>query len=192
MVRRPEREAVESAYRKNPNRKAHDIAQELGLNETMGYDPAVNYVRSVRKSMIKKGQLTPSRIATDDERLRDIETLFELRKGKVIKSKLAQTMLMLNCYYRLRSPDYDTHIMAIDDTYAKNDSLREPLHMSEAIVICGKALDYYMRSIDETQIKLAKEKGYPGAGLNYKDSTFIAKLEITDTELEHMTSIEKG
>lgn len=192
MARRPERDLVEEAYTQDKNRKAHEIAQETGLIDSMGYDKAVDYVRRVKKDLKKKGLLKPARLATDDERLRDIETLLELRKGRAVNRKVAYTMLMLNCYYRLRSPEYETHITAIDNTYEKNRGLKEPFTMADAIQLCGKALEYYMRSIDETLNEEAKKKGFPGAGLNYGDSTFVAKLEITDTELEHMTSIEKG
>lgn len=100
-------------------------------------------------------------------------------------------MLLLNCYYRLRSEDDDIHLMAIDDTYEKNAYLEIPLHMSDAIKLCEVALAQYVNSKDEQKNEAAKRKGYPGAGLNYTDERFIAKLEITEEELQHMESIEK-
>ena len=69
MNKRPERDLVEKAYLENRRRKAHEIAEEVGLIEAMGYEKAVDYVRSVKKSMREKGQLKPARIAPDEERL---------------------------------------------------------------------------------------------------------------------------
>lgn len=191
MNKRPERDLVEKALLENRRRKAHDIAAEVGLIDAMGYDKAIDYVRSVKKSMREKGQLKPANIASDAERLKDITKLFEIRKGK-IEPRTAYMMLLLNCYYRYRSKDDTIHMMAIDDTYQKNAQLEEPFPMSDAINICNAALAQYMQSIDEERNEAARKKGFPGAGLNYTDDSFIEKLSITDSELEHMTSIERG
>lgn len=191
--RRPERDIVEKLIKENRRRKAHDIAEEVGLIETMGYDKAVDYVRHVRKSMKKAGDLPPEkyRFASDSDRLEDITKLFDLRRGKVINNQVAYRMLLLNCYYRLRSEDDDIHIMAIDDTYAKNKDLEEPLDMSVAIRICEIALARYMESIDEKKKAAAIKKGLPGAGFSYASETLIEKLEITEDELRHMNSIRR-
>lgn len=189
--RRPERDLVEKLLLENRRRKAHDIAEEVGLVETMGYDKAVDYVRNVRKSMKKAGTFPdePYRYASDEARLEDITKLFELRKGKPIDEKVAYLMLMLNCYYRLRSEDDDIHIMAIDDTYAKNKELEEPLEWNTAIQLCEVALARYTQSNDEQEKERAKRKGLPYAGFCYASDTLIQKLAITDEELKHMKSI---
>lgn len=188
---RPEREQVRQAFLENPNRKAYEIAGEIGLIYTMGYDKAVDYVRQVRKSMKKDGEIKAGAFASDEDRLKDITTLFDLRQGKMSQDA-AYYLLLLNCYYRFRSEDDNVHIMAIDDTYEKNAKLEEPFHMSDAIRICDIALAQYMASRDDAKNEAARKIGYPGAGLNYTDENFIKKLEITDSELEHMTSISKG
>lgn len=188
--RRPERDMVEKAYLENSKRKAYEIAGELGLIDAMGYDNAVSYVRRVKKQMRLKGQITVGAHATDAERLKDVITLFELRQGKMSKSA-AYYMLLLNCYLRFRSEDDDIHIKAIDDTYEKNAYLVSPFPVSEAIKICDVALAQYMNSKDAEKNEVAKKKGYPGAGLNYNDERFIEKLEITEEEIQHMTSIER-
>lgn len=192
--KRPERDQVEKLLIENRRRKAHDIAEEVGLIETMGYDKAVDYVRNVRRSMKKAGKFPdePHRFASDEERLEDITKLFELRKGKAIDEKVAYLMLMLNCYYRFRSEDYETHWRAIDDTYEKNQELVEPLPWSTAIHLCEVALARYTQSNDEKEIERAKRKGLPGAGFMYASETLIQKLAITDEELPHMKSIRKG
>ena len=192
--KRPERDLVVQLLLENRRRKAHDIAEEVGLVETMGHDKAVDYVRNVRKTMKKAGTFPVEkyRFASDEERLEDITKLFELRKGKTINEKVANLMLMLNCYYRYRSEDYDTHWGAIDDTYEKNKELKEPLPMETAIHLCTVALKWYTRSNDEKEIERAKRKGLPGAGLCYASETLIQKLAITDEELQHMKSIKRG
>lgn len=188
--KRPERDMVESALLENRKRKAHEIASEVGLLEAMGYDEAIKYVRRVKKDMRKKGIIQTGALATDADRLRDVTTLFELRQGKM-SSGAAYFMLLLNCYYRLRSEDDDIHLMAIDDTYEKNAYLENPFPMSEAIRICEVALAQYVNSKDERRNEIAKKRGYPGAGLNYSDESFIEKLEITEEELQHLESIER-
>lgn len=187
--RRPERDFVEKALMENAGRKAHDIAKEAGLMETMGYDKAVSYVRNVKKALRERGQLNAVTFASDEDRLHDIQILFELRQGKM-SSKAAYFMLLLNCYYRFRSVDDDIHMRAIDDTYEKNRQLENPFAMIDAIKICDVALAQYMASIDEEQNAAAIKKGYPGAGLNYKNETFMDKLEITSDEIQNLRSIQ--
>lgn len=179
---------VEQAILKNPNRHAYEIAEEIGLTETMDYDKAIEYIRRVRKSMRSKGQIAIGNFASDNERLQDIETLFQERNG-TMSPKTAYMLLMMNCYYRLRSDDDAIHMRAIDDTYEKNEQLDDPLPMHTAIRICDIALEHYTRSIDEKKNEVARKKGFPSAGLNYSDLSFIEKLEITDKELSLMRSI---
>lgn len=188
----PERDLVEQLLKSNRRRKAHDIAEEVGLLDSMGYDKAVAYVRQVKKSMLKNGALPQEKYkyASDPERLEDITKLFELRQGKMSQAA-AHTMLLLNCYYRFRSEDDKIHMGAIDDTYAKNNALEEPFPLRIAIGICDIALAQYMLSVDEDKQQEAIKKGFPGAGLNYTSETLIDKLEITEEELQHMKSIRR-
>ena len=188
---RPERPIVEELLKDGTPRKTHEIAEAAGLIESIGYDKAVDYVRRVRRDLRKKGEIAPpaDRFATDEERLEDITVLFELRQGKMSKDA-AYFMLLLNCYYRLRSEDDDIHMRAIDDTYEKNGKLEEPLTMAEAIHVCEIALAQYMQSIDEEKNRAAKERGYPGSGLNYTSESLIQKCEITEEELNHLKSIK--
>lgn len=192
--RKPEREQVEKLLIENSRRKAYDIAEEAGLVETMGEDKAVDYVRRVKRSMRKAGAFPEeeNRFASEEDRLEDITKLFELRKGKAIDEKVAYIMLMLNCFYRFRSKDDGIHWGAIDDTYAKNQELEEPLPWSTAIRVCEIAQARYMQSINEQEIARAKRKGLPYAGFCFANDTLIRKLAITDEELQHMKSIRKG
>lgn len=192
--RKPERDQVEKLIKEDRRRRAHDIAEVTGLIETMGRDKAVDYVRRVRKEMKRTGDLPRREYihASDSDRTEDIDKLFQLRHGVKIRCRVAQAMLMLNCYYRLRSEDDDIHIMAIDDTYAKNKELKNPLDMREAVDLCQYALEKYMESRDAKRNEAMKAMGYPGAGLNYSSKTLIDLLEITEEELQHMKSIERG
>lgn len=191
--RRPERDEVERLIKEDRRRKAHDIAQETGLVASMGYEKAVDYVRRVRKEMRKNGELPRKEYTypSDSDRMADMDKLFELRRGGKMSKQIAKTMLMLNCYYRLRSEDDDIHIMAIDDTYAKNRSLLHPLAMADAIALCEYALGQYMDSRDPEKNRAKKAMGYPGAGLNYSSKTLIELLAITEEELPHMKSIKR-
>ena len=157
-------------------------------------DKATDYVRRVKRSMKENGELPPERykFASDEERLEDLQKLFELRKGKKIEERVANAMLLLNCYYRYRSEDGATHWGAIDDTYEKNKELVEPLELSKAIGICQLALLKYTESKDKAKNEAARKRGMPGAGLNYASETLIAKLAITEEELKHMKSIRRG
>lgn len=186
--KRPERDAVEQALLHNPKRHAYEIAEEIGLTDTMGYDKAIGYVRQVKKSMRGKGQLVTGNYAPDHERLQDIETLFEIRDGSM-SYKASFMILLMNCYYRLRSNDDDIHMGAIDNTYEKNSQLVEPIPMHATIKICESALEHYMRSIDDAHNAAARRRGFPRAGLNYTDERFIDVLEITESELPLMRSI---
>ena len=192
--KRPERDLVEKLLLENRRRESSDIAEEVGLIASIGYNKAVDYVSNVKKSMRKAGKFPDElyRYATEEERLEDIAKLFELRKGKAIHEQVAYLMLMLNCFYRMRSEDDNIHWTAIDDTYAKNKELVEPLPMSTAIQLCEVALARYMRSIDEKEKERAKRKGLPYAGFCYASETLIRELAITDEELQHMKSIKKG
>lgn len=193
---RPERAEVERLLISGEKRHMHEIAAEVGLIESMGYDKAVDYVRQVKKSLRKQGIQLPSIVSTsstgDTERLEDLEALFDMRKGKRIAAHTAYTMLFLNCYYRLRAQDYDTHINAIRDTYERNEQLVKPFTMSVAIEICNQALAKYEESIDEHRNRIAKEKGYPGAGIHHSDASFIRRLHITREELPHLKHIRQS
>ena len=182
---------MEQAYKDDPRKKAHEIAEETGLIESMGYDKAVSYVRSVKKALRESGQIKAGAQINEDDRLQDITTLFQLRQGKMSK-RAAHFILLLNCYYRFRSKDDSIHMTAIDDTYEKNGQLQDPFPMLDAVRICDIALAQYMNSINDEKNEEAIRKGYPGAGLNYSDDRLIENLEITDTELEHLISIQRG
>ena len=190
--KRPEREIVEKMLKENRRRKVYDIAEESGLIAAIGYEKAIEYAKQVRKSMKRSGELPPDteKYAPDVDRLEDITRLFELRQGTMSK-KAAKAMLLLNCYYRFRSEDDKIHLGAIDDTYAKNAEMKDPLEMRIAIGICELALEKYMDSIDEEKNEEAIKHGFKGAGLNYTSENLIEKLEITEEELQHLKSIRR-
>lgn len=190
--KRPERDTVEAILKEGKSKKAHQVAEQAGLIDAMGYDKAVDYVKRVRRSMREKGTLKPNleRFGTDEGRLEDFNKLFALRKGRMSQNA-AYHMLLMNCYLRLRSQDDDVHMDAIDDTYRKNEELEEPFHIQIAIHICEIALERYMWSIDERRNQAAIRKGLPHAGLSYANETLISKCEITENELQQLKSIKR-
>ena len=177
---RKDREKIEKLLLKDPYQKAYDIAAEIGAAEDM--ERAVNYVRSVRRQMIRKGQIPPSRQATDKERLEDLTALFEKRQGRMSR-RAAGYVLLHNCYYRLRSQDDEIHSRAIEYTYDMNEKLLHPLPILEAIRICEIAVDTYMRSIDPEKNEKARRYGFQGAGLHYADRTIKDLWEVKEHEL---------
>ena len=196
MARRhPLRDEIEREIKEHPGKKAWEIAQASGLVEEKGMDKATEYVRHVRKDLRRKGELKkekdPDRFASDEDRLADITTLFEIRNGKMSR-KAAHTMLLMNCYLRLRSQDDAIHMAAIDHTYQLNSELENPLPLAEAVKICEVALAKYMESIDEEKQAAAIKLGYPGAGLNYTSESLFLKCEIKNDELPLLRTIKRA
>lgn len=171
---RQERKAVENILLQDPAKKSYDIATALGL--------PTDYIRSVKRSMLKKGQISRQRLATDAERLEDLKALLSKRNGNMSR-RAATFMLMHNCYYQLKSKNDIVHLQAIEDTYRINETLRHPLPMLEAVRLCEIAVDHYMKSIDPELNKRAISLGYPGAGLHYSDRVIKDKWEIKEHEL---------
>ena len=189
----PKRDAVERILKEQPKRKSFLVAQDTELDKEMGTEKAVNYIRGVRKSMRRKDELpriNREQFFSDEERLEDIITLFEVRKGKM-SIQAARTMLLLNCYYRLRSEDDNIHAGAIESTYNLNYQLKNQVPLNEAISLCEMALKWYMASIDEEKNREAIEKGYPGSGLNYTSESLRTKCEITAEELPFLKTIQR-
>ena len=191
---RPELEDVKQLILENPRMRAGHIAEKVGLVDDMGYDKAVDYVRSVKKRLRKSGSFEEAmmdpKLSQDEERLEDITKLIELRNGKMSK-KAAYNLLLLNCYYRMRSKEDQINWTSIDHTYALNDSLQNPYSIHEAIRICEIAMEKYMDSRDEEKNKRARLRGLPNAGLNYSAENLYYKLEVTDEEAVHLKTIRK-
>lgn len=171
---RKERKAVEQALMLEPEKRAAEIALELGTS--------TDYVRGVRRELTRRGLISRQTQGTDAERLADLMALFNKREGK-IGGKMAYTMLMHNCYYRLRSQDDKTHATAIENTYAINDRLKHPLPIMEVVMLCEIAVDHYMKSIDAELNEKAKALGYPGAGLHYSDRAIKEIWAVEEHEL---------
>lgn len=171
---RKERKAVEQALMLEPEKRAAEIALELGTS--------TDYVRGVRRELTRRGLISRQTQGTDAERLADLTALFNKREGKISRNA-ANVMLMHNCYYRLRSQDDKTHATAIENTYAINDSLKHPLPIMEVVRLCEIAVNHYMKSIDSDLNEKAKALGYPGAGLHFSDRIIKEKWEIKDDEL---------
>lgn len=189
---RPELSVVKQTILKYPTISAVKIAELAGLIPKYGYEDATRYARRVRHRMQETGQLEV-KLKTDtwDEvRLEDLKRLAEKRKGRMPKAA-AYNLLLLNCYYRLRSKDDNINWTAIDNTYELNASLRNPFPTSEAIKICELATEKYMDSINEEKNEAARKKGHPNAGLNYSPTSLYYMLDIREDELPLLDIIKK-
>ena len=189
---KPELQQVKQLITENPWISNSKIIDTLNLESTMGEEKAVNYVKAVKRRMKASGELVEclAEAENDEERLEDINTLIKHRNGRMTKSA-AYFLLLLNCYYRMRSKDDNINWTAIDNTYGLNDTLQNPFSTSEAIKICEVAMERYMDSLDEQKNEEAKKKGFPHAGLSYSPETLYFKLEIRDEELPLLKTIKK-
>lgn len=88
MAKHPKRDITVQTIKEHPEWKAWKVAEHIGLTEEMGQDKATDYIRQVRKSMRKKGELvvTEQAMVPESDRLEDVKTLFRIqRREKAIR-----------------------------------------------------------------------------------------------------------
>lgn len=191
MNKHPKRDIAVQTIKDHPEWKAGVVAEYIGLTAEMGQDKATEYIRHVRKSMRKKGQLVrqPSmeKYASEEDRLEDVKKLFELRDYKTTK-KAASAMLLMYCYWTMRLYG---NFKAVNDTMEMNDKLRTPLTFPEIERICNLAQERGFDSLDEEKSSQAKIRGFMNAGLNYTSDSLYYKFEVKEEELPHLKTIEK-
>ena len=185
----PKRDLVVQTILEHPEWKAWEVAERIGLVEEMGPDKATEYIRQVRKSMRKKGELViPEKIMVPEaDRLEDVKTLFRIRNYNVSK-KAASAMLLMHCYWTMRL--YGNWV-AVSDTMDLNDKLKHPLTFPEIEQICNLAQERGFDSLDPEKTAQAKLKGFINAGLNYTSGSLYYKFDVRDEELPHLKTIEK-
>lgn len=70
-----------------------------------------------------------------------------------------------------------------------NNSLKHPLSEEELFQATKSAEQAYQDYWDKEKNKIAQELGYPAAGYNYRNSTLINKLQITEEEQRKLATI---
>ena len=188
-MKHPKREKVVQTILEHPEWKAGAVAEHVGLIEEMGYDKATDYIKQVRKSMRKKGQLIrkPTMEYTDEERLADVKWLF-ISRDYVMSKKAASAMLLMMCYWTMRTGG---NYKAVSDTMEMNDKLRRPLSFQEIEQVCNLAQERGFDSMAEEKSSQAKIRGFVNAGLNYTSDSLYYKFEVKEAELPHLKTIKK-
>ena len=118
-------------------------------------------------------------------RLLDLVKLVELRNYDVKGSR--ELICFLYRYWQccyLSDPDE-----AIHQTLFFNSQFKEPLPEKEVLRATKSAQKAWDAKSSEEANRLAKEKGYPGAGYNLKNSTLIEWLAITEEEQSHLKTL---
>lgn len=189
MSKHPKRDLAVQTILEHPEWKAGRVAEEIGLIEEMDHDKATEYIRQVRKSMRKKGELVIAEhtMVPESDRLEDVKTLFRIRNYNVSK-KAASAMLLMHCYWTMRL--YGNWV-AVSDTMDLNDKLKHPFPFPEIEQICNLAQERGFDSLDPEKNAQAKLKGFANAGLNYTSGSLYYKFDVRDEELPHLKTIEK-
>lgn len=179
---RPERPMVLELLEQDPKMGNVRIAELTGLFNSMKREDALIYVMSVKQHERRKKKRKAQKEAEAEEfinyRIEDLKKLIDSRKGRM-KRSAAYNLLMLNCYYRLKSKDNEIHWRAIDDTYDVNAGLQYPFTTSEAIKICEIALDKYAKDKEEM------------TRLDYSPISLYYMLDVREKELPKLKTISK-
>lgn len=118
-------------------------------------------------------------------RLLDLEKLVELRNYDVVGYR--ETICFLYRYWLCCFLDDPEE--ALKQTLTFNLQFNDPLPLQEverATRSAEKA--YHARNNDEAN-RIAREKGYPGAGYNISNKKLIEWLDITEDEQRHLSTI---
>ncbi|MBR5193037.1 MAG: hypothetical protein IKW37_01265 [Bacteroidaceae bacterium] len=118
-------------------------------------------------------------------RIRDINKLIELRNGCMPNMRETTCFLYrywMCCYLEDKGE-------ALKATLELNDEFDRPLSRREVERATKSAEKAWEARSNKEADKIAKEKGYPGAGYNISNSKLIEWLDITQEEMEHLSTI---
>ena len=115
----------------------------------------------------------------------DIAKLVELRNYDIKGHR--ETICFLYRYWQccyLSDPEE-----ALNQTLFFNSQFKDPLPEKEVLRATKSAQKAWDAKSNEEANRVAREKGYPGAGYNLKNSTLIDWLSITEDEQTHLKTI---
>lgn len=118
-------------------------------------------------------------------RIRDIHKLVELRNGHM--PNMRETTCFLYRYWMccyLEDPEE-----ALKATLDLNDEFDRPLTRREVEKATKSAEKAWEARSNKEADKIAKEKGYPGAGYNISNAKLIEWLDIQQEEMIHLSTI---
>lgn len=118
-------------------------------------------------------------------RIKDIHKLVELRNGHM--PNMRETTCFLYRYWMccyLEDP-----AEALKATMDLNNEFHRPLSAREVEKATRSAEKAWQARSNAEADKIAKEKGYPGAGYNISNARLIEWLDITEEEMTHLSTI---
>jgi len=150
------------------------------------------YLPEIKPKTTAKRKGRPSRVAQlhntyrlHHARLLDIVKLVELRSFDV--KGYRETILFLYRYWKCCFLN-DTQ-QALEETLDFNAQFVEPLPVKEVERATMSAEKAWNAKNDAEANRIAREKGYVGAGYNLKNTTIIEWLDITSEEMQRLSTI---
>ena len=168
---------VRTEYRHDYKYDIHQI-QEDYLPELK---PKKQKTRGRKKKIIQLFNIFSLHFA----RIKDIHKLIELRNGQMEGTR--ETICFLYRYWMccyLEDPQE-----ALKATMELNSEFTAPLKHREVERATKSAEKAWEARSNKEADKIAKEKGYPGAGYNVSNAKLIDWLDITQDEMIHMSTI---
>lgn len=118
-------------------------------------------------------------------RYNDLRKLVELRNGYM--PKMRELTLFLYRYWSMDITKDEGQ--AVQNALDLNKRFWKPLPEQEVIKSTLSAEKMFYKKLDEKYREIAREKGYPDAGYNYKNSSLIQLLDITAEEQKQLSTI---
>ncbi len=170
-------EIVKVEYRHNYRYTLRDIQEE--------YLPKLKTDRKPRRGRPSKIQRLFNTYTLYHARLMDLTKLVELRNYETTGYR--ETICFLYRYWLCCYTNDSEE--AIRQTMTFNLEFTEPLPLKEVERATKSAEKAYMAMSDDEANRIAKEKGYPGAGYNLSNKKIIDWLDITDAEMSSLKTI---
>lgn len=118
-------------------------------------------------------------------RVQDLIKLVALRKYDVYGYR--ETICFLYRYWTCCFLNDETE--ALRQTLELNSEFKEPLLEREVVRATKSAETAWQAKSNKTADRIAKERGYPGAGYNLSNKKIISWLDITPEEQKHFSTI---
>lgn len=118
-------------------------------------------------------------------RVQDLHKLIDLRQGDMTGTR--ETVCFLYRYWMCCFTEDPEE--SLQSTIELNNKFTEPLTKKEVEKATKSAEKAWASRSNKEADKIAKEKGYPGAGYNVSNSKLIDWLQITQEEMEHLSTI---
>jgi len=118
-------------------------------------------------------------------RLLDLEKLCEMRGWQMVGYR--EFVCFLRRYWLCCFLDDPEE--ALEDVLSFNKQFLKPLSKSEIVRATKSAEKAWLARSSKEADRIAKERGYPGAGYNYSNAKLIEELDITEDEQKHLRTI---